>query len=80
MIKNAGDQVNVYNLGTDEYCEVNDSVGWICRHLGLNPRLTYSGGERGWGDQRRSRIGDVSFDRANSLLLYWNSMRMEPNL
>ena len=44
----------VYNLGTDQYCEVNDSVGWICNHLGLNPQLTYSGGERGW-------IGDNPF-------------------
>ncbi|MHB8216624.1 MAG: NAD-dependent epimerase/dehydratase family protein [Candidatus Sulfotelmatobacter sp.] len=46
--------VNIFNLGTDEYCEVNDSIGWICEHLGLHPKLTYSGGERGW-------IGDSPF-------------------
>ena len=23
------DKVNIFNLGTDEYCEVNDSIGWI---------------------------------------------------
>jgi UDP-glucose 4-epimerase len=44
----------VYNLGTDEYCEVNNSIGWICEHLGLSPQLTYSGGDRGW-------IGDNPF-------------------
>ena len=44
----------VYNLGTDEYCEVNNSIGWICGHLGLSPALTYGGGERGW-------IGDNPF-------------------
>lgn len=44
----------VYNLGTDEYCEVNNSVGWICEHLGFAPALTYGGGERGW-------IGDNPF-------------------
>lgn len=47
-------KVNIFNLGTDEYCQVNDSIGWICQHLGLNPRLSYSGGERGW-------IGDNPF-------------------
>jgi UDP-glucose 4-epimerase len=41
-------------LGTDEYCEVNDSIGWICEHLGLKPELAYTGGERGW-------IGDSPF-------------------
>lgn len=46
--------VNIFNLGTDEYCEVNDSIGWICEHLGLHPKVTYSGGERGW-------IGDSPF-------------------
>jgi UDP-glucose 4-epimerase len=53
-IERAKDKVNIFNLGTDEYCEVNDSIGWICEHLGLHPKLTYSGGERGW-------IGDSPF-------------------
>jgi len=54
VIKNAEEKVNIYNLGTDEYCQVNQSVGWICEYLGLNPKLTYSGGERGW-------VGDNPF-------------------
>ena len=53
-IDRANDEVNILNLGTDEYCEVNDSIGWICEHLGLHPKLTYSGGERGW-------VGDSPF-------------------
>ena len=24
------DKVNIFNLGTDEYCQVKDSIGWIC--------------------------------------------------
>jgi UDP-glucose 4-epimerase len=47
-------KVNIFNLGTDEYCEVNNSIGWICEYLGLSPELTYSGGERGW-------VGDSPF-------------------
>jgi len=54
VIQNTNEKVNIYNLGTDEYCEVDDSIGWICEYLGLNPKLSYSGGERGW-------IGDNPF-------------------
>src|ERR1019366_6538135 len=28
-VAHAQDKTNVFNLGTDEYCEVNDSIGWI---------------------------------------------------
>ena len=48
------DAVNVLNLGTDEYVEVNNSVDVITEHLGVTPQRTYSGGERGW-------IGDSPF-------------------
>jgi UDP-glucose 4-epimerase len=52
-LKHAPDRVNVLNLGTAEYCQVNDSIGWITEHLGLKPQLSYSGGSQGWvGDNR----------------------------
>lgn len=47
-------KVNIYNLGVDGYCEVNDSIGWICEELNVSPELVYAGGERGW-------IGDNPF-------------------
>ena len=47
-IEKAQDKVNRLNLGVDETCEVNDSIGWITQHLGLTPKLIYSGGKRGW--------------------------------
>lgn len=46
--------LQIFNLGTDEYCTVNDSIGWICGELGLNPAIEYAGGSRGW-------IGDNPF-------------------
>jgi UDP-glucose 4-epimerase len=46
--------VHVFNLGTDQYCEVVDSIGWICDELKVKPRLEFSGGDRGW-------IGDNPF-------------------
>ena len=53
-IERASGKVNIFNLGTDEYCEVNDSVGWICDALGVAPERSYTGGDRGW-------IGDNPF-------------------
>lgn len=50
----AKDKVNIFNLGTDEYCQVNDSIGWISDYLHLNPKRQYSGGDRGW-------VGDNPF-------------------
>lgn len=47
-LDNAKDQINIYNLGTNEYCEVNDSIGWITENLKIKPALKYTGGERGW--------------------------------
>ena len=54
VAEKAQGKVNIYNLGTDEYCEVNDSIGWISDHLNLIPQRKYTGGERGW-------IGDNPF-------------------
>jgi UDP-glucose 4-epimerase len=47
-VNKASDKVNTFNLGVDSYCEVNDSIGWICGALGVSPSLEYGGGDRGW--------------------------------
>jgi UDP-glucose 4-epimerase len=44
----AAPDVNVFNIGHDDWIEVNDSIAVICRELGVTPRLEYTGGERGW--------------------------------
>ena len=54
VIKNETNKVNIFNLGTDEHCEVNDSIGWITKSLKLSPKLNYNGGVQGW-------VGDNSF-------------------
>jgi UDP-glucose 4-epimerase len=42
------ERISIFNLGTDEVCQVLDSVDWIVGRLKLSPRLTFSGGRRGW--------------------------------
>lgn len=53
-IEKAIEKVNIFNLGIDAYCEVNDSIGWISETLGVDPQRYYTGGDRGW-------IGDNPF-------------------
>ncbi len=67
MAKARGGKSHVFNLGADEYCQVNDSIAWITAHLGLSPKLTYTGGDRGW-------VGDSPFiflDTAKVRSLGW---------
>ena len=62
-------KVNIYNLGTNEYVQVNESVRFIIDHLNLNPEIRYSGGNKGW-------IGDNPFiflDTAKIRNTGWNA-------
>jgi UDP-glucose 4-epimerase len=66
-VERAQAKVNIFNLGTDEYCSVSQSIGWICEELELDPRVGYSGGRRGW-------VGDNPFiflDCARMRALGW---------
>jgi UDP-glucose 4-epimerase len=66
-IEHATSKFNLFNLGTEEYCEVNNSARWIAERLAVSPRFTYSGGDRGW-------VGDNPFiflDTARIRSLGW---------
>jgi len=52
--RDAKHRTQIYNLGTPEYVQVKDSIGFISEALGLKPELRYTGGDRGW-------IGDNPF-------------------
>ncbi|HVR05011.1 MAG TPA: NAD-dependent epimerase/dehydratase family protein [Solirubrobacteraceae bacterium] len=56
-----------YNLGTEETIVVDDSIRLLCAHLGLAPKIEYTGGRRGW-------IGDsplIALDTARIRGLGW---------
>ncbi len=53
-INRISNPVSVFNLGTDEYCMVDDSISWITALIGHQPVRHYAGGDRGW-------IGDNPF-------------------
>ncbi len=54
VVQQVQGNVHVFNVGTDESCEVNDSIDWIATRLNLRPVRTYTGGSRGW-------VGDSPF-------------------
>jgi UDP-glucose 4-epimerase len=53
-VRQAQGKVNIFNLGTDEYCTVRQSIQWITEELQLQPRLEFAGGDGGW-------VGDNPF-------------------
>ena len=52
--RDAKHHTQIYNLGTPEFVQVTDSIGFICAALGIKPRLDYTGGDKGW-------VGDNPF-------------------
>lgn len=53
-IKNSKNKVNIFNLGHNNYINVNKSIEIISRIMNCNPKLIYTGGSRGW-------VGDLPF-------------------
>lgn len=68
------EKVSIYNLGTDAYVEVNQSIEIICKELHVKPKIHYLGGERGW-------IGDNPFiflDCTKIRSLGWRPLKTIP--
>lgn len=38
----------VYNLGVEASCTVDESASWICERLGIAPAIVHTGGRQGW--------------------------------
>ena len=53
-IKKSKNRINIFNLGTNEYVSVKQSINVICDQLQVKPKVSFSGGKRGW-------IGDSPF-------------------
>ena len=52
--KKSKNRINIFNLGTNEYVSVKQSINVICNQLKVKPKVSFSGGKRGW-------IGDSPF-------------------
>lgn len=53
-LKKSNQKVNIFNLGHNNYINVNKSVKIIAKMMDLKPRKFYTGGKSGW-------IGDLPF-------------------
>lgn len=47
MVDRSG-RFEVYNLGVEASCTVDESASWICERLRLSPTVVHTGGKRGW--------------------------------
>ena len=54
LLKNQKKNINILNLGTEEYISVKQSVKIICEKLNVKPKVIYQKNKRGW-------IGDNPF-------------------
>jgi len=63
-LERATARINILNVGTEHSCSVDESLGWICAALGVQPQVTYGGGERGWAGDSPLILLDVGRLRA----------------
>ncbi|MCL2682468.1 MAG: NAD-dependent epimerase/dehydratase family protein [Bacteroidales bacterium] len=69
--QHTSEKLNVYNLGVDSRTKVKEIAQMVIDAMGLNARITYTGGDRGW-------IGDVPefrYDLAKIHHLGWKAER-----
>jgi UDP-glucose 4-epimerase len=70
-IARAREPINLFNLGHQEWIEVDESIATILATLGLEPHIVHSGGDRGWvGDSPR-----ILLDTARLRALGWAPTR-----
>jgi len=63
--------INLFNLGHQDWIEVDESIAIITRTLGVSPRIVHAGGERGWvGDSPR-----ILLDTTRLRALGWSPTR-----
>lgn len=58
-IKKSSKKINIFNLGTDDYISVKQSIKIICNELNVKPKIKYGKDKRGW-------IGDSPFIYLNN--------------
>lgn len=52
VIEHAGEKYNVYMIGSDSRTKVKEIAAMVIEEMGLNAKIRYTGGDRGW-------VGDV---------------------
>lgn len=53
-LNNSNEKINIFNLGTNDWIKVSESISYICEYLRISPEINYSSGRCGWiGDNPR---------------------------
>jgi len=70
--RHASEKINVYNLGVESRTKVKEIAQMVINAMGLNARIQYTGGDRGW-------VGDVPefrYDLSKIHHLGWKAKRI----
>lgn len=67
--QNSGDCINYFNVGVDSRTKVREIATMVIHEMGLNAKINYTGGDRGW-------IGDIptfNYDLSKISALGWRA-------
>ncbi|MEM7813567.1 MAG: NAD-dependent epimerase/dehydratase family protein [Candidatus Aenigmatarchaeota archaeon] len=64
-VEKADEAVNIFNLGCEDWLSVRRIAEIVSEEMGLSPRFTFTGGERGWPGDVPKMMLDIS--KAKSL-------------
>lgn len=59
-IEHSNEKVNIFNLGSEQSCTVKDSINWIIEELGVDPKVHFKGGKKGWPGDNPNLILDIN--------------------
>ena len=59
-IENSNEKINIFNLGSEQSCTVKNSINWITDQLGVDPRINFKGGKKGWPGDNPNLVLDIN--------------------
>jgi len=69
--KHTSEKINVYNLGVESRTKVKEIAQMVIDAMGLNARITYTGGDRGWAGD----VPEFLYDLTKIHRLGWKADR-----
>lgn len=59
-IEHSKEKINIFNLGSEQSCTVKNSINWIIEQLGVEPKVHFKGGKKGWPGDNPNLILDIN--------------------
>ena len=56
----SSEKINIFNIGLNDTCDLNESINWITNYMNLKPKINFTGGEKGWHGDNPFVLLDIS--------------------